>query len=41
MWEYSKIYRENIVNLEKVPIYGQFCPKGGNYNPLKAMSLES
>ena len=28
MWDHSQIYCDNIVNWEKVPIYGQFGPKG-------------
>ena len=40
VWDYSYIYFENIVNLEPVPIYGQFGPKGRNWNNNKTMSLD-
>ena len=30
LWDYSQIFCDNIVNLEQVPIYDQFGPKGPN-----------
>ena len=39
VWEYSKTYCGNIVNLEQYPIYGLFGPKRKNCNSTITTSL--
>ena len=41
VWYYSQICRGNFVNFDQVPIYGQFGPKGPNFNPAITMIIKS